>query len=37
MNNYYDGWVENSKCDVFEYSYHDALEEDFDEYPGNYE
>lgn len=37
MNNYYDGWVENSQSDEFEYSYHDALEEDFDKYPGNYE
>lgn len=37
MNNYYDGWIENSQSDEFEHSYHDALEEDFDEYPGNYE
>ena len=34
---YYDGWNENQQSDEFEYSYHDALEEDFDEYPGNYE
>lgn len=32
---YYDGWNENQQSDEFEYSYHDALEEDFDEYPGN--
>jgi len=34
---YYDGWNENQQSDEFEYSYHDTLEEDFDEYPGNYE
>ena len=28
---YYDGWNENQQSDEFEYSYHDALEEDFDE------
>lgn len=27
----------NQQSDEFEYSYHDALEEGFDEYPGNYE
>lgn len=34
---YYEGWYENVQSDEFEYSYHDAIEEDFEEYPRNAE